>query len=259
MKRVLWVGATGLVGSEVIPLLKGKFPLVLAAREPGEIAGLPVKGVDITDYDSTLAMLEGAECDAVVNCAIADYTARRRGSAEAARLYNESAIEVNVRGAYHLYETAARCGVKKFVFISSMTAILGVEHERVRGDEPATPHSPYACTKLFGEQLGYCYAEMFGMSVTCLRLGQPFPMLNVPRRKQLSERKQRTIHVHMEDIAQAVELALQESAPHTVYPIVSGSDEPWVEAEATAALGYSPRYLFTTHGPTLRENPPTTA
>jgi uronate dehydrogenase len=259
MKRVLWVGATGLVGSEVVPLLKEKFPLVLAARESGEIAGLSVKGVDITDYDSTLAMLQAAECDAVVNCAIADYTARRRGSPEAARAYNESAIEVNVRGAYHLYEAAARCGVKKYVFVSSMTAILGVEHERVRGDEPPAPHSPYACTKLFGEQLGFCYADKFGMSVTCLRLGQPFPMLDVQRRKQLTDPKQRAIHLHMEDIAQAVELALRETAPHTVYPIVSGGDEPWVEAEATAALGYVPRYLFTTHGPILRENPSTTA
>lgn len=259
MMNVLWVGATGLVGSEVIPLLADKYHFTLAAREGGRVAGLPVREVDITNYESTLAAMQAAGCDAVVNCAIAQGTGSMKHSAEDRRRYNESSIDVNVRGAYYLYEAAARCGVKKFVFISSMTAIMGAEHERVRGDEPPTPNSTYACTKLFGEQLGFSYAQKFGMSVTCLRLGQPYPLANLGRRKRLEERAARIIHVHMQDIAQAVELALAETALHTVYPIVSGSEaEPWVDLEAAAGLGYFPRYQFTAEGPVLRQDAPAT-
>jgi len=40
--NVLYIGATGLVGSHVTPILKEKFDLTLTAFSEGEVKGMPV-------------------------------------------------------------------------------------------------------------------------------------------------------------------------------------------------------------------------
>lgn len=253
--RVLFVGATGVVGRKVTPLLNKEFDMCLAAHEPGEIEGLPVHGVDIRDFEATLALVQEAGVEAVVNCAIADYRSQPiSGTPELKHRYNESTIEVNVRGSYHLYEAAARCGVSKFVFVSSLTAIMGMpEYESITGQEPPRPSNFYACTKLFGEQLGMIYAKGGTMSVTCLRLGQPYPIDRPKDANWLTNAATRPRMVHMEDIAQAMARALRETQPFTVYPIVSKSDGMWIEDQAMEALGYVPHYVFTAEGLLRRE------
>lgn len=255
--RVLFVGATGIVGRNVTPILAQDFDMRLAAHESGEIAGLPVKAVDIRDFEGTLALVKESGAEAVVNCAIADYRSKpTSGTPELAHQYNQSTIEVNVRGAYHLYEAAARHGVSKFVFISSLTTVMErPEYETLKGQEMPRPLNFYACTKLFGEQLGMTYSATENMSVTCLRLGQPH--LTNPDRvaRWLANPATRSRMVHMEDIALAVRQALREQRPYTVYPVVSQCDPVWVQDSAMKELGYNPRYLFSAEGVRLRDEP----
>lgn len=253
--RVLFVGATGAVGQRVVPLLAPDFDLVLAARYADEVAGLPVQGVDIRDFEATAALLQASGADAVVNCAIADYRmTRERWDTAARHAYHESTIEVNVRGAYHLYEAAARAGISKFVFISSMTVVTGnPRYESLAGDEPPRPRNVYACTKLFGEQVGAVYAAEHGMSVTCLRLGQPFPLGYEQEEAWMADVTARSIFVHVEDIAAATAGALRETESFSAYSVVSASDAPWLEDVTIPALDYSPRYRFTPYGASLRE------
>src|SRR5688500_479381 len=139
--RVLFVGASGVIGRQVVPLLMPHFQLELAALEAGEMAGHPVRAVDICDFESTQELVRECRVDAVVNCAVADYREHQfNRSPEVVHRYRESTIDVNVRGAYHLYEAAARAGVAKFVFISSLTVISGSPHyERISGGEAPRP------------------------------------------------------------------------------------------------------------------------
>ena len=253
--RVLFVGASGVIGRQVVPLLMPHFELVLAALEAGKVAGLAVHAVDICDFESTQALVRECHVDAVVNCAVADYREHQfNRSPEVVHRYRESTIDVNIRGAYHLYEAAARAGVAKFVFISSLTVISGSPHyEHVMGGEAARPGNFYACTKNFGEQMGALYAAEHSMNVTCLRLGHPYPLHDALEEKRLAHRFWQATMVHFEDIAQAITCALRKVAPFATYPIVSSCEEPWIVPESTHALGYVPRYFFTPQGADLRE------
>jgi nucleoside-diphosphate-sugar epimerase len=273
LMKVLFVGATGRIGRQVVPLLSPLFDLVLAAREADEVAGLPVHPVDICDFGATQELLQSSGATAVINCAIAedrsqfhDREAKRRERThphieirrqyhERRHEYREHSLDVNVRGAYHLYEAAARAGVAKFVFVSSITVVLGQPRfETIMGDEAPHPANFYACTKYFGEQIGALYSSRYGMAVTCLRLGHPYPLQDHEKERLMSSSASRALLVHVEDISQAFEGALRETLPFACYPIVSASDAPWIAESAYHALGYSPRYLFTSEGVELRKS-----
>ena len=45
--KILFVGATGMIGRQVVTDLADKFALRLAAYDPAEIAGMTVQAVDI--------------------------------------------------------------------------------------------------------------------------------------------------------------------------------------------------------------------
>jgi uronate dehydrogenase len=247
---VLFVGATGVIGSRVIPHLLTHCDLKLAALESGEIGGQPVQAVDITNFEATEALVQQSKVDAVINCAVADYREHQYNREQGVvHRYHESVIDVNMRGCYHLYEAAARARIPKFVFISSLSILIGSPwYERITGVEMPRPDTFYACSKYFGEQIGALYSKKFGLSVTCLRLGHPFPLNDDREVKILADDRYRSHLVHFEDIAQAIKLALQENLPFSSYPIVSACDVPWVAPEATFRLGYQPQYRFTPQG-----------
>jgi uronate dehydrogenase len=250
--KVLFVGATGLIGRQVIPDLTNNYSLQLLAHTEGEVAGLPVHAVDITDFEQVMAYMEGV--DAVVNSAIRtgnlpDGTPIDRLNRDHMMYYAEGSIEVNVRGAYHLYEAAARCGVKKFVMVSSLTAVLGLPtYKHIPANAESRPVDFYACTKIFGEDLGYLYAHRDGMQVSCLRLGQPYPSFSGLDDDWVDSARARGAMVTVQDVGQAISCALDTEIQYGVYPVVSNSDEPWIDISASEAIGYKPRYKFTEQG-----------
>jgi uronate dehydrogenase len=133
-----------------------------------------------------------------------------------------------------------------------MTAVMGEpRYAGIKGDEMPRPVNLYACTKLFGEQMGEVYAKTRDLPVTCLRLGQPYSAVGKQTQYWLSRPRSRGLFVQGEDIASAVALACRQSLPFAVYPIVSRSDAQWVQPSAYAELGYEPRYFFTSKGPEL--------
>ena len=139
--------------------------------------------------------------------------------------------------------------MSKFVFISSLSVLIGRPwYDSVSGNEPPQPDTFYACTKNFGEQIRKLYSEKHNTSVTCLRLGMPFPLGDDRESIRLGYDKVRPQLVHFDDIATSIRLALHERLPFTQYPIVSDCDVPWVKPQSTQRLGYVPRYYFTAQG-----------
>jgi len=78
--------------------------------------------------------------------------------------------DVNVRGTMHLLEVSKNAGVGKFVFASS-SSVYGLNGKvPFREDHKVDrPISPYAATKVAGEQLCYTYHHLYDLPVVCLR------------------------------------------------------------------------------------------
>lgn len=81
-------------------------------------------------------------------------------------LYNS----VNVLGTVNLLESCRRYGVKKFIFGSSSSVYGVTSTVPFREDDPLmNPISPYAVTKIAGEDLCRVYHGAYGIKVACLR------------------------------------------------------------------------------------------
>jgi hypothetical protein len=93
------------------------------------------------------------------------------------------------------------------------------------------------------------------MTVTCLRLGQPYPIDHPDEQEWLQDRRGRGLFVAVEDSAQAVAGALTSANAlgFAAVPVVSDSDSAWIDVSpATQAIGYAPRWRFSAGGMTLK-------
>ena len=118
---------------------------------------------DIRDRDMVDGIFEEHRPDAVVHLAA---MAGVRPSIEDPVLY----ADVNLTGTCVLLDTVRRFPVTNFVFGSS-SSVYGAQ-EKVpfsEKDQVSRPISPYAATKVAGEQICYTYHHLFGIPVTCLR------------------------------------------------------------------------------------------
>ncbi len=85
----------------------------------------------------------------------------------------ELATRVNVQGSVNLLEMAREFGVPRFVFGSSLS-IYGTwpaDHSVSEAD-PAAPEDVYGAAKLYVEQCGAAYRELYGLEFVSLRIGR---------------------------------------------------------------------------------------
>ena len=257
--KVLFIGATGLVGSHVVPFLKDDFELTLAAINGGTVDGLEVIPVDICDWEAIEKCVKagtasGEKFDAAVYCATANYRENNHSEPEGLRTYYENCIEVNVRGAYHVFEAASRAEIPKVIHIGSTTSQMGYPRiDHIGAEVINQANDLYAASKIFGEQVGRSYVyppsrrrenpdEKRKMQVLCLRLGQPY--LSEEHWLKSGHRNTRQPS-YVGDIARAIACALRSEVEYGVYPIISAVDDPWILPEAYAELGYTPGWKFT--------------
>lgn len=144
--KVLVTGASGFIGSHVI---RGLFEEVLEVKAalrnpnlalpstiPTEIIGSINKQ---TNWDKAL---DGA--DTVIHLA---------AHAHATNPKDEKPFyEVNFDGTKHLAERARAHGVKKFIFLSSVSAVRRVSEEPIHEEMKPEPETPYAKSKYFAEE-----------------------------------------------------------------------------------------------------------
>jgi len=162
MKHVMITGAAGKIGSVLRNALRGSYPLVrlldiapLGAAENGE----EICAVDIRDAAALEKAMAGIDC--VVHLA--------GMSVEAPW---EQVLPLNIEGCYNVFEAARRSGVKRIVFASSNHAIGFHRRERfIDTNVVPRPDTRYGVSKVFGEALGRLYADKYGLSVACLRIG----------------------------------------------------------------------------------------
>jgi len=103
----------------------------------------------------------------------------------------DNLLPANFIATYNIFEAARLSGVKRIIFAST-NHVIGFYHNTQSIDEnvPHRPDSLYGVSKSFGESLGRFYADKYGMSVACIRIGsfEKQPLEKRHLRTWLSER-----------------------------------------------------------------------
>ena len=79
----------------------------------------------------------------------------------------------NIDAVLHVYLAAARHGVPRVIFASSVWAQYGYRHTRdaLTPTLPPRPTNPYGIAKLFGERVGQCFFDQHGITGVAFRIG----------------------------------------------------------------------------------------
>ncbi len=118
---------------------------------------------DLTDQAFVNWVFEAGKFDAVIHLAA---RAGVRPSIEQPELY----IDTNIKGTFNLLQASRHTGVKHFVFASS-SSVYGVNKKVpfAEVDPILQTISPYAMTKMAGEQMCSNYSHLYGIKTVCLR------------------------------------------------------------------------------------------
>jgi uronate dehydrogenase len=155
---ILVTGAAGGVASHL--RLPGDVRRTDLAGGPGIVRG------DLADPAFCRTVAAGA--DAIVHLA---------GQADPATPWS-GLRRPNADVIVNVLDAAVAAGVQRVVLASSLHAVAGhVDAGRAFVGEDLPPHAccPYGAAKVLAEQLARCYADVWGLTALCLRLGGVAP------------------------------------------------------------------------------------
>jgi uronate dehydrogenase len=144
-------------------------------------------------------------------------------------------LRSNLLGVYNLFEAARRNRVKRIVFASSNHATGFYRRDQIIDDGVyPRPDSRYGLSKVFGEQVGFLYAQKAGMEVFNIRIGNVTP---APR-----DKRRLSNWLSPRDCAQLVAIGLDH--PDIQFEIVygvSGNTRSFYDNSNAHRLGYRPQ------------------
>jgi len=165
--KILITGANGFIGCYLCAFLKGKGYFVRAAvRNNVRDASGADEYIQVGDIDESTDWQQAlAGVDAVIHLA-----ARVHIMHETAIYPIESFRKVNVQGTEYLARMAAKAGVKRFIFISSVKVNgEGASRSYTEKDIPG-PQDVYGVSKREAEDSLACIAAEMGFETVILRL-----------------------------------------------------------------------------------------
>ncbi len=245
---VLVTGSSGFIGTHVVRHLHAAGHRVTGLDHIPPTDALP-EGVAFHVCDIRKGELPDRAFDAVVHLAA---LAGVRPSMDRPMEYEIT----NVIGTIRLLEFCRGMGVPHFVFASS-SSVYGPETPLPAEEStPANPCSPYALTKLHGEQWGRLYARLHGLRFIALRFfsvwgpGQRPDLALEAFRRRIEvgqpvmingDGTQRRDLTHVADVARAVGLAIRWRGPGAVVLNVgTGRNHSVLDMLAAARKGATP-------------------
>ncbi len=246
-KNILITGMSGLIGGLCGRHLAERNNVTALGRQTVE--GVATTVANISDFDAIRPAFDGI--DTVIHMAAS------RGNQSF-----DAHLQANIVGVYNVFEAARQAGVRRVVAASSGAVIAGYEQDEpyaslARGAAPADgwpiitaaskprPRNIYSATKLGGEALAAYFAEAYGMSIICIRVGK-VEIDDVPA----SARAAAVWCIHR-DIVQLVEKCIDGDDGIGFEVVYAVSDNPtgyrdW--ARAHELVGYSPEDSVANHG-----------
>lgn len=242
MKKVLITGMSGLIGGLLRTHLESREGYELSALNRRPVDGVKCLQADIADLKAIKPAFEGI--DVVV------HLAAWLGSEDW-----EGNLSGNIVGAYNVYEAARQAGVRRVVFASSGATIRGwcleepykaisdgryddvpegfpkITHDMIR------PNSIYGATKVWGEALGRHYADAYGMSVLCVRIGA------VPQDNRVHDFHEFASYLSHADVAQVLRRCIDAPDDLGYDVFFATSDNPWGYRDldhSREVIGYAP-------------------
>lgn len=209
--KILVTGATGKVGSRVVPRLLAKgYQVRILVRDASKAAALTALGAetvtgDLFNPETLPAAVSGA--DAVIHLA-----AFFRSFTD-----NEGIIRTNHEGTVALAKAAKSAGVKRFVFTSTGNVYGQGYGHPAKEDDPVDINDPraYSSSKIAAEQELLSLYKNEGLDVRVLRLGfvygdkDPHMEEILPLLKKMNRHPGYRMHmVHHIDVFQGLMLLL---------------------------------------------------
>jgi L-arabinose 1-dehydrogenase [NAD(P)+] len=245
--RVAITGEAGSIGEQALAAFDGTDHEITPITH-SETEGLNSEIVDVADSERVMEALSGQ--DAVVHLAA-------NPSPEAEW---EGVRNVNIDGAYNVYEAAVENGLDRVVFASTnhvshmYNAAAPDEPESlvedpdvIDPDDPPRPDSYYGVSKVAGEALGSYYADRHGLEVVNLRIGWLLDESELEETQNAAEeqvRYARAMWLSGRDCQSAIRGATLSSLrenPVTAN-VVSANDDRYLSLTgAIRGIGYRPR------------------
>ncbi|MEO0410449.1 MAG: NAD(P)-dependent oxidoreductase [Pseudomonadota bacterium] len=237
--RILITGAAGTVGSALRTGLRGAYPalrLTDIAPMGGAHAGEEIMLADMRDAAALAPVMQDVDC--VVHLA---------GLADEDSWEKVSALAID--GCYSVFEAARQAGVRRIVYASSNHAI-GF-HPRAKPldlEVPLRPDGRYGLSNAFGELLGRMYADKYGMSIACIRIGSFRP--------KPEDRRQLMTWLSHRDAVHLFQRCIDHPDYHyaVAYGVSANTRTMWSN-DAVSWLGYDPQDNAEDYAPEIMAQP----
>lgn len=170
MQRILVTGASGQIGSELVPALRERYGAdnVVAGWHskpvPDDIARFgPSARVDVTDISSIGQAVRQFNIDSIYHLSsILSALAEQKRSLS---------YQVNINGLCNVLEVASECELERVIIPSSIAAFgPDTPRDNTPNDTVQRPNTLYGISKVFGELLGNYYYEKLRLDVRGVRL-----------------------------------------------------------------------------------------
>jgi nucleoside-diphosphate-sugar epimerase len=185
--RIVITGASGFIGSHLIPALAKAGYEIAAAVEPGmegEISEGSIFTVDISTGDGIPDALSGG--DVVVHLAARNHVLKDTAKDPLAEYRR-----VNVEGTRKVVQAAVASGARLFIHFSSIKAMGEESVDVLNEDSPCMPMTPYGISKLESEEIVCSEADRSRMRAVIVRLSMaygPRNKGNLPRMIRWADR-----------------------------------------------------------------------
>lgn len=243
-EKVLITGAEGLIGTVLRERLRGDYDLTgVDFKRP---RGSGTRKVDLARLKHAQRAFRGQ--DVVIDLA----------AVPAVRTPWSLVYENNLPATLNALEAARLAGCRRLIYASSNHVVGKYEEDEpyasivagrydgldptripmITADSPIRPDGFYAVGKAFGEGAGRFYAEEFGLSVFCLRIGSVTPLGNPTDVRSFA-----TLLTH-DDLVRLIRACLeapQELKYGIFYGVSANTWRFWDVKAAREVIGYEPR------------------
>jgi len=189
-KKVLFLGASGLIGPYLTPGLSEVYDLYPADIKPHPDGG-EMPCVDVSSYEQVYEAARGMD-------AIANYTVVRGDPV--------LSFHVNTRGAWHVMKAAAAHGISHVIQTGPQEVRRAYEHDFDLVDVPPMADSGYyGCTKRLGAEISRIFAQAYAINTSYF----VFAGLGPSPEEPISGEDFHVFRVYYEDLVHACCLALE--------------------------------------------------